>query len=293
MFYRQKLLLALLESFGGSLPNRDLQKYLFLYTSLCEKEKSYEFVPYKYGCFSFQSYADKRNLIEAGYLINTNDWQLSLSGHDLNLKSDELQKIKLFSNKYASINGEDLVRYVYKKFPYFAINSEIASRLLSKTELAEIEKVKPSELDKKFFTIGYEGGSFEGYLNKVIKNKISTIIDVRKNPISRKYGFSKKTLSETLQKFSIDYVHMPELGIESEKRQLLKSKSDFENLFNEYDNTVIASNKNKLNEINQLLHAKKRIAITCFEADYCMCHRGRIADALQKQPEWECATIHL
>lgn len=78
LYYRQKLLLALLQVFGGRLPNIDLQKYLFLFTEKHQKNKSYEFVPYKYGCFSFQSYADKKKLMDIGAIKeNVKYWELA------------------------------------------------------------------------------------------------------------------------------------------------------------------------------------------------------------------------
>ncbi|WP_022708770.1 hypothetical protein [Bartonella bovis] len=75
LFKRQKLLLALLQEFGGCLSNIDFQKYLFLFTQWEEKQ-SYEFVPYKYGCFSFQSYADKRKLIALSMLSDEREVRL-------------------------------------------------------------------------------------------------------------------------------------------------------------------------------------------------------------------------
>ncbi|WP_348602891.1 DUF488 family protein [Bartonella tribocorum] len=54
--------------------------------------------------------------------------------------------------------------------------------------------IPPSAKDEKFcfFTIGYEGKSLENYLNCLLENNIKILCDVRKNPISRKYGFSKR-----------------------------------------------------------------------------------------------------
>jgi len=46
------------------------QKYLFLYTREFQQEPSFEFVPYRFGSFSFQSYADKRRLVEMGALAD-------------------------------------------------------------------------------------------------------------------------------------------------------------------------------------------------------------------------------
>ena len=69
------------------------------------------------------------------------------------------------------------------------------------------------------------------------------LCDVRKNPLSRKYGFSKSTLSETLNKLGIEYTHLGALGIASEKRQYLNAQSDYDRLFDEYENTILAQNK--------------------------------------------------
>ena len=38
LYYRQKILLALLEVFGGQLKKTDLQKYLFLFTQEYQRE---------------------------------------------------------------------------------------------------------------------------------------------------------------------------------------------------------------------------------------------------------------
>ncbi len=61
MFYRQKILLALIETFGGRLKRTDCEKLLFLF---CQKtgRNYYDFFPYRYGGFSLVSYHDKTNL---------------------------------------------------------------------------------------------------------------------------------------------------------------------------------------------------------------------------------------
>jgi len=60
-FQRQRRLLALLDALGGSVGNLDFQKLLFLYCQEPDSGSPYEFVPYKFGAFSFTSYADRRN----------------------------------------------------------------------------------------------------------------------------------------------------------------------------------------------------------------------------------------
>ena len=74
MLYRKNILLAITELFGGDLSATDFQKLLFLFSDE-QDDKQYEFVPYKFGCFSFQAMADKKKLIEEGYLIDTKNWK--------------------------------------------------------------------------------------------------------------------------------------------------------------------------------------------------------------------------
>jgi hypothetical protein len=61
MYYRRKILLSLLQAFDNQLDKISLQKLLFLLTRIQEK-KSYYFIPYKFGCFSFQANADLSTL---------------------------------------------------------------------------------------------------------------------------------------------------------------------------------------------------------------------------------------
>ena len=295
LYSRQKLLLAILQKFGGKLTGIDLQKYLFLFTETCQQEKSYEFVPYRFGCFSFQSYADRRRLVEFGILEGGDKWSLLLIGVDYvsMLSNSDQKKLELFFDRFKSLRGNKLVQEVYRRFPYYATRSEIAADLMSKKELQEIEAEKPLQAEKAFFTIGYEGQTFENYLNRLLKNNVQVLCDVRKNPLSRKYGFSKKTLSETLEKLDIEYIHMPELGIISDKRRELNSKADYERLFNEYDTTTLKDNGDTVEQLMEILNDKRRIAITCFEAEHCMCHRSRVAKAISKHPDCDFPIIHI
>lgn len=290
--YRHKTLIRLLSAFGGHLSNTDFQKYLFLFTQEYEQEPSFEFVPYRFGGFSFQSYADKHRLIEVGALVDQDNWQLQ----DEFLLKNGLTDKDAFSrcyDKYSDLKGTRLIQDVYRRYPYYAINSEIAAKHMNKQELNAIADARPTEHSPCFFTIGYEGSSFEGYLNRLIKNNVKTLVDVRRNPLSRKYGFSKKTLSDTAKNLGIGYVHIPELGISSEQRQELNTQADYNRLFDSYEKQELKRNANALKGLFDLAVKDKRIAITCFEAHVCMCHRGRIAKAISTLPGWRYDIKHI
>jgi hypothetical protein len=289
--YRQKTLIGMLNAFGGRLPSIDFQKYLFLYTQEFQEEPSFEFVPYKFGSFSFQSYADKRRLVEIGALHESEDWRLEKNSFSRDLFYEK--EFDRFHLKYSCLKGDALVQDLYRRYPYYAINSEIASRLMSARELSAITAARPNDNSICFFTIGYEGSSFEGYLNRLIRNNVKTLVDIRRNALSRKYGFSKKTLSETLKKLGIEYVHIPELGIASDKRQELNTQADYNRLFDSYEMEELKQNKTALQQLLDIFLDRKRLAVTCFEAQSCMCHRGRVAKALSELPDWQYNISHI
>lgn len=293
LYYRQKIILALLEEFEGSLGRSEFQKYLFLLSENQGIEKKFHFVPYKFGCYSFQSYKDIQYLVDAKYIQDENGWEIKdknanykslLTAHDKRLLT-ELKK------NYGSYKGDDLIRKVYLDYPYYTLHSEIVERILSKQERNNANNIINLTLSKeeshKLFTVGYEGISVEEYINKLIKNNIKVLCDVRKNPLSRKYGFSKSILSDLIGKFGIKYIHISELGIESDNRKNLKTVKDYIDLFDEYEKTVLVNQKMRINYLYDIFKKEKRIALTCFEEKPEFCHRTRIARYLKNLPDWE------
>lgn len=177
-----------------------------------------------------------------------------------------------------------MIKKVYKNYPYYAINSEIVDRLFSSTELEKIKNGKNQlkQTMQVLFTIGYEGQSLETFINKLIKNDIRLLCDVRKNPLSRKFGFSKSKLQHILGTIGIQYVHIPELGIESQKRVNLKSISDYQQLFQEYE-TSLSKRQKYLDYVHLLLSNNIRIVLLCYEKEPEMCHRHVIRDYIMEK----------
>ena len=67
MFYRRKIILALLQMFDGQLDKIRLQKLLFLFTTK-QGKAGYDFIPYKFGCFSYSANADMTAMVARGFL---------------------------------------------------------------------------------------------------------------------------------------------------------------------------------------------------------------------------------
>lgn len=282
IFHRQRQLLSLLDALGGDVRTRDFQKLLFLY---CDEqdEPSYEFVPYRFGGFSFTSYADKRKLIDKGLLENHDKrWILTSDGQECSRDSGSLERSNEFAGRH-SLRGDALVADIYRRFPYFAIRSEIADKLLSgdRAALAAIKRARPPEAAPGIATIGYEGLNMEAYLNRLLKNGVTLLCDVRKNPLSRKYGFSKSTLSNGCEGIGIRYEHLPQLGIASAARKGLATLSDYEKLFESYRADTLPEQGQSFQTIRDWVSGGNRVALTCFEHRPEECHRHCVADALE------------
>jgi len=114
-------------------------------------------------------------------------------------------------------------------------------------------------------TIGYEGKTLEGYLDQLLRESATVLCDVRRNPVSRKYGFSKGALASACEKLEIRYEHLPELGIASEERQSLHGQADYDALFAEYERNCLPKQNPALDKIIGWIRAGKRVALTCFE----------------------------
>ena len=67
MYYRRKILLSILEAFGGQLTRTQLQKLAFVFTRW-QAQPAFDFVPYHYGCYSFQANQDLGAMRQTGLL---------------------------------------------------------------------------------------------------------------------------------------------------------------------------------------------------------------------------------
>lgn len=284
MYYRRKVILSLLQAFDKSLKNTVFQKYLFLFTRM-QENPSFDFIPYKYGCFSFQAIYDKEALIRTNHLSNDQNFWTLRSQEDFiaQLITKDKRNLTMLKTKFGHYSLNKLLKYVYTNYPYYAINSEIAEKYLT-TEI--LNKKRPTNTNTQVFTIGYEGSTIENYLNRLIKNNIQIVVDVRNNPNSMKSGFSKKQLSKMLEKLHIEYIHMPDLGIPSDlrKKYLSCNRQDYKTLFLIYEDKILNKNQRDINKIKEILEQQKRIALTCFENVHIFCHRSIVADRLEKQP---------
>lgn len=272
-YKRQRFLLALIRQLQEGVSSTDLQKLVFIHM-MAEDSDLYEFIPYKFGSYSFQLAEDLEILQRSGYITIEN----TKKGTRIKAVGDFYPEA---AYRVVAERGDELIRKAYREYPYYAIKSEIAGRIFDGEELRQfnIGKQQYTMTEQVLFTIGYEGKSIEAFINVLIKNDIRLLCDVRKNPLSRKFGFSKGKLMHINETVGIKYVHIPDLGIESDKRSALETTEDYQRLFNNYAKTL-PNRTLFLEYVYTLLQSNTRIALMCYEQEPEMCHRHVIKDHL-------------
>ena len=294
MFYRRKLLLSLLEIFGNELEKIRLQKLLFLLTKKQVKQ-DYEFVPYKLGCYSFSANADLTAMVKKGLITETDS---SFRKND-NISYFELLRPldkKLINDTkefYGNMNSNSLMKHTYINHPFWAIKSLVAKDILTPDLYKRVEDAKPKIEETILYTIGYEGISLENYFLKLLSNDVKVLVDVRRNPLSMKFGFSKTLLQRYCKALEIEYIHFPEVGIHSNDRQELNSQNDYDELFQNYISESLPKTIDTQNLIIDILERKHRIALTCFEANICQCHRKHLAEEIISNPRFKYKMKHI
>ena len=294
MFYRRKVILALLQVFEDELDKIHFQKLLFLFTRK-QVKPVYDFVPYNYGCFSYSAYADVNAMVKREFLSETDTKMIKKDMNDyigqLNREDEEI--LRQIKSEYGNKNVSSVMKHTYIEFPYYAIKSKVAEERLSYNEFEKVKEAIPLGNKTILFTLGYEGISIEEYLNRLIKNDIKLLVDVRKNAQSMKYGFTKSRLKKYCESVGIDYLHIPEVGIETDKREKLETFEDYRNLFEEYKQNNLLKTVELQKTILNLLNRYERIALTCFEADPDYCHRKHLAEAISRLKGFNYEVKHI
>jgi uncharacterized protein (DUF488 family) len=270
MLNRQRTILSLIQEAGGEASHLSVTKWAFLLREECSSRGGsafYQFLPYRYGPFSFCLFQEASALVRDGLLADQDRrWSLTRAGAAAASKlqpkvhSDVRRVVRAHSGK----SNTALINYVYKRHPRYTVNSEI--RKLESRVRAEVG----------VYTAGYEGLLVDGFLDGLIRKGITRLIDVRNNPVSRRYGFHKTTLSRLCGSVGIEYVHFPELGIISQDRRDLGRPGARDRLFNAYSNTTLRQHIASIDCVAQLVESEPSVLV-CMEACATDCHRSSLA----------------
>jgi uncharacterized protein (DUF488 family) len=131
----------------------------------------------------------------------------------------------------------------------------------------------------RIFTIGYEGTTVREFLAALKTAGVERIIDVRAVANSRRPGFSKTPLRNTLAEAGIDYVHLRALGTPADGRAASRAGryADLERIYAGQLELpeAIAQGAEMLE-----LARNKPSALLCFEREPAHCHRSLLLNAV-------------
>jgi uncharacterized protein (DUF488 family) len=271
MFSRQRTILRLIQNDGGRISRLRLVKLAFLVSrGICVPRGTvYDFIPYKRGPFSFTLYHELRALERDGWIAQDDHDVLTGRVPALEvafLDPQLLRQIDDISARNRSINTSALVDAVYQDYPWFTLNSETVHK----------RKATRPIVENAVYTVGYEGLMVDALLDLLLRAGIRRLIDVRCNPIARRYGFHKSTLQKLCNDLGVDYIHFKSLGVPSTWRTSLGTEESYEHLFQRYEREVLPKQTDSVERVACLV-TEMPSALMCMEADHHCCHRSRLA----------------
>src|SRR6516165_2659981 len=135
---------------------------------------------------------------------------------------------------------------------------------------------------KTLFTIGYEKALLKDVLATLSTAGVATLLDVRDRPISRRPGFSKRRLAAAIEDAGMHYVHLAALGTPPEGR-LANRRREWERFWGIVEEKL-ARPEAELDLLQAAAIAEAaRSCLLCYEANWQVCHRRRIAEILAER----------
>jgi len=142
----------------------------------------------------------------------------------------------------------------------------------------------------RLFTIGYEGATQADVIGRLKAAGVETLVDVRAVAASRRAGFSKTILGESLKAEGVDYLHLRALGTPKAGRDAARKGriAEMREIFDVHLDEPAA--QLQLAELRAVA-GEKRVALLCFEADHAGCHRAVLAERLAAQDGFEIVNL--
>lgn len=132
---------------------------------------------------------------------------------------------------------------------------------------------------RRFYTIGYEGADIESFVERLLTQGVTLLADVRQLPLSRKKGFSKRSLEAALRERGIRYAHLPALGDPKPGRDAARD-GDLPLFKAIYTNHLKSDGAITALDVLKEHVAADVVCLMCFERDPASCHRTILAARL-------------
>lgn len=132
------------------------------------------------------------------------------------------------------------------------------------------------DVSGRIYSIGYEGLDPGRFVDHLVSRQVTLVIDVRLNPISRKPGFSKKSLFTPLEAAGITYRHDAALGNPPENRDSFRT-GDGDTGRRRMRELLSNGSGPALQRLVGDVQAR-RVAVLCVERGPQRCHRQVVID---------------
>lgn len=132
------------------------------------------------------------------------------------------------------------------------------------------------------YTIGYSGHTPESFVEKLKEAGVEMLVDVRERPLSRKPGFSNKSLKQFVEANGIGYVHLRELGVPRELRDEFKQENMTLEKYLAAFRRHLRKHTDTLKPLDDLMR-KSACCLMCLEHDPEECHRSIVAEMVSAQ----------
>jgi uncharacterized protein (DUF488 family) len=129
-------------------------------------------------------------------------------------------------------------------------------------------------------TIGYEGATLDAVIGRLRAAQVAVLADVRAVAASRRAGFSKTVLRESLAAAGIDYVHFRDLGTPKAGRDAAR-KGRIAEMRAIYAEQLATPEAEAAFARLAALCRDQRVALLCFEAEAEGCHRRVLTETLR------------
>jgi uncharacterized protein (DUF488 family) len=133
-----------------------------------------------------------------------------------------------------------------------------------------------------FHTMGYEQSEPEEFIGRLKQHRVTLVVDIRHQPISRKHSFSKRNLEAGLAEAGIKYIHLQSLGAPKDLREGLKAGGSWWNYVKRYTAEVLDHRGEDVDFLIDLA-SRECISLLCFERDPEACHRNIVAKEMMKR----------
>jgi uncharacterized protein (DUF488 family) len=129
-------------------------------------------------------------------------------------------------------------------------------------------------------SVGYAGRTVDELVHLLQQHSVTTLVDVRLTPLSRKPGLSKRGLGAALEAAGIEYVHLRALGNPKDNRAAMRAGDP-------RSFTVFRRGLASGPGVEAVRHVAERlesrtVALLCVEREHEACHRHVVAEELQR-----------